>query len=278
LAHLLEGRQPAEKIKQELKAVVGGMKKPPVLTSVQVGMHDSIVSYVQSQRKCADFIGIEYRALVLEEKAAESDVIARIVSLNQDPAVNGIIVQLPLPKHLDVKRIVRHISPEKDVEGIPPADICRVMFGERAFLPCTAAAVMEMIASTDISLYGKEAVVVGNSKIVGRPVALMLLEQMATVTVCHIATSEAGRLQYHISGADIVVVAVGKPGVVKGEWIKEGAIVIDVGINRVNDRILGDVEFESASRRAAFITPVPGGVGPLTTALLMRNVVHAGGA
>jgi methylenetetrahydrofolate dehydrogenase (NADP+)/methenyltetrahydrofolate cyclohydrolase len=167
---------------------------------------------------------------------------------------------MPLPQHLDYKKISESISPKKDIEGMHP---------------CTPTAVMELLGSTGIDLYGKEVVVIGHSEIVGKPLTLLLLEKFATVTVCHIATSKAGKLAEHVRGAEVLIVAVGQAGLIKGDWIKDGAVVIDVGINRVADKIVGDVEFEGAEKRASYITPVPGGVGPLTVAILMRNLVEA---
>jgi len=156
-----------------------------------------------------------------------------------------------------------------------PANIGKIVFGKANILPCTPAAIMELLKEVGVDLYGKEVVIVGHSEIVGKPLALLLLEKFATVTVCHIGTSKAGKLEEHVSKAEVLIVAVGKAGIIKGEWIKEGAIVIDVGINRVGDKIVGDVEFETAEKRASYITPVPGGVGPLTVTMLMRNVVEA---
>jgi methylenetetrahydrofolate dehydrogenase (NADP+)/methenyltetrahydrofolate cyclohydrolase len=180
-----------------------------------------------------------------------------------------------LPGQIDYKKISQFILPEKDVEGMHPANIGKIVFGKANILPCTPAAVMELLKEAGVDLYGKEVVIVGHSEIVGKPLALLLLEKFATVTVCHIGTSKAGKLEEHIMKAEVLIVAVGKAGLIKGEWIKEGAIVIDVGINRVGDKIVGDVEFETAEKRASYITPVPGGVGPLTVTMLMRNVVEA---
>ena len=182
---------------------------------------------------------------------------------------------MPLPAQIDYKKISQFIAPEKDIEGMHPANIGKIVFGKAKVLPCTAAAVMELLNSCCPDIYGKEVVVVGHSEIVGKPLALLLLEKFATVTVCHIGTSKAGKLEEHVKKAEILIVAVGKAGLIKGDWVKEGAIVIDVGINRVGDKIVGDVEFDGASQRACCITPVPGGVGPLTVTMLMRNLVEA---
>ena len=189
--------------------------------------------------------------------------------------MHGIIIQMPLPASIDYKKISQYIEPAKDVEGMHPANIGKLLFGKSKLVPCTAAAAMELINSTGVDLYGKEVVIVGHSEIVGKPLAMLLLDKFATVTVCHIGTSKAGKLEEHVKQAEILIVAVGKAGLIKGHLIKEGAIVIDVGINRVADKIVGDVEFEAAEKRASWITPVPGGVGPLTVTMLMRNLVEA---
>jgi methylenetetrahydrofolate dehydrogenase (NADP+)/methenyltetrahydrofolate cyclohydrolase len=198
-----------------------------------------------------------------------------IQKLNADKSVHGIIIQMPLPAHIDYKKISQYILPEKDAEGMHPANIGKIVFGKAKILPCTAAAVMELLKETGVDLYGKEVVVVGHSEIVGKPLALLLLDKFATTTVCHIGTSKAGKLEEHVRKAEVLIVAVGKAGLIPGSWIKEGAIVIDVGINRIGDKIVGDVEFEAAQSKASYITPVPGGVGPLTVTMLMRNLVEA---
>jgi len=179
-----------------------------------------------------------------------------------------------VPKGIDAKRLVNIIRPEKDAEGMHPENLGRILLGDYNIGPCTAMAVMALLESTGVKLYGKEAVVVGHSEIVGKPLSLMLLNKFATTTVCHIATGERGVLCEHVKRGEVLVVAVGKAALIKGGWIKEGAIVVDVGINKVGDKIVGDVEFEGASQRASYITPVPGGVGPLTTTILMRNTVE----
>jgi methylenetetrahydrofolate dehydrogenase (NADP+)/methenyltetrahydrofolate cyclohydrolase len=182
---------------------------------------------------------------------------------------------MPLPRHIDYKTVLLHICPSKDVEGMHPENLGKIILDKARVLPCTAAAVMELLSTTGVNLYGKEVVVVGHSEIVGKPLSLLLLNKFATTTVCHIATSDAGKLVEHVNSAEILIVAVGRANLIRGEWIKEGAIVIDVGINRVDDKIVGDVEFATAFDRAAQITPVPGGVGPLTTTILMRNLIEA---
>jgi methylenetetrahydrofolate dehydrogenase (NADP+)/methenyltetrahydrofolate cyclohydrolase len=275
LAKLLEGKVLAEKIKEEIKMQAQSMNKKLVLASVLVGDNAGAESYVKSQKKTAENLGIEYQFHKLVAETSETSLIEFIQKLNSDKSINGIIIQMPLPSHIDYKKISEFILPQKDVEGMHPNNIGKILFGKSKILPCTPAAVIELLKSTGIDLYGKEVVIVGHSEIVGKPLALLLLEKFATVTVCHIGTSKANKLEEHVRKAEILIVAVGKAGLIKGDLVKEGAIVIDVGINRVADKIVGDVEFEGAEKRASYITPVPGGVGPLTVTMLMRNLVEA---
>jgi methylenetetrahydrofolate dehydrogenase (NADP+)/methenyltetrahydrofolate cyclohydrolase len=275
LAKLLEGKPLSEKIKEEIKQQVSSLKKKPVLASIQVGDNPGAEAYAKSQKKTAEGLGIEYQFHKLSQDTTEASLIEFIQKLNSEKSINGIIIQMPLPGQIDYKKISQFILPEKDAEGMHPANIGKIVFGKANILPCTPAAVMELLKEAGVDLYGKEVVIVGHSEIVGKPLALLLLEKFATVTVCHIGTSKAGKLEEHVMKAEVLIVAVGKAGLIKGELIKEGAIVIDVGINRVGDKIVGDVEFETAEKRASYITPVPGGVGPLTVTMLMRNVVEA---
>ncbi len=272
---LLEGKPIAEKIKEDLKQKVNNLSRKPVLASVIVGDNPGAESYANAQSRSAQELGIEYQFHKLAPDTTESQLIEFIQKLNNDKSVNGIIIQMPLPVQIDYKKISQFISPEKDVEGIHPANIGKIVFGKAKILPCTPQAVMELLNSTGIDLYGKEIVIVGHSEIVGKPLSLLLLEKFATVTVCHIGTSKAGKLEEHVKKAEVLIVAAGKANLIKGDWVKEGAVVIDVGINRVDGKIVGDVEFEGASKKASYITPVPGGVGPLTVTMLMRNLVEA---
>lgn len=279
MAKLLEGKPIAARIKEGLKKEVEKFRSTcgqvPRLVAVQVGENPASAVYVKSQRKVSEALGIEYELKQLDEKVSEEELMESIEKLNKDELVSGTIIQLPLPQALDFKKIVDSIDPKKDAEGMHPENLGRVLLGRPQLVPCTPLAVMELMKETGLDLYGKEVVCVGHSEIVGKPLALLFLEKLATTTVCHIGTGERGLLPDHVKRAEVLVVAVGKAGLIKGEWIKEGAIVIDVGINRVGDKIVGDVAFDEASKRASFITPVPGGVGPLTTAMLMRNVVEA---
>lgn len=275
MAKLLEGKIVADKIKEELKIRVQSLKRSPVLASILVGDDPSAVAYVKAQAKIATSLGIIYKLHQLAESISEDALIDFVLKLNADVSVNGIIVQTPLPENIDYMNICELISPNKDIEGMHPTNVGKLLFGRARIAACTANAVMELLNFTGIDLRGKEVVIVGHSEIVGKPLAMLLLGKLATVTVCHIATSQAGKLQEHVEMAEVLIVAVGQAGLVKGEWIREGAVVVDVGINRINDKIVGDVEFMTAHKRASWITPVPGGVGPLTVAILMRNLVES---
>lgn len=275
MARLLEGKPVADRIREEIRSEVAGLPQRPVLASIILGQNPGALSYVKSQKKAAEALGIEYVLHELPEAAGEQGLIELIEGLNADKGTNGIIVQMPLPNHINYKKISAFILPHKDAEGMHPANIGNIIFGKAKIIPCTPAAVMELLKESGIELDGKEAVIVGHSEIVGKPLALLLLDKFVTVSVCHIGTSRAGKLREHVSRAEVLIVAVGKAGLIKGDWIKEGAVVIDVGINKVGEKIVGDVEFETAQARASAITPVPGGVGPLTVTMLMRNLLEA---
>ena len=279
-AKLLEGKSVALKIKENIKLEIELLKSKygagPKLVSVYVGENPVSEIYIKSQEKTAKGLGITYELKKIDAGITQGDFIKIIDSLNKDKSTHGIIVQMPLPQHIDAKLISRYIAPLKDIEAVHPENMGEIVFGKAKILPCTAAACMELLNSIDsLELYGKEAVIVGHSEIVGKPLALLLLNKFVTTTVCHIATGQRGTLPEFVKKAEILIVAVGKAGLVKGGWIKEGAIVIDVGINRVEGKIVGDVEFDKAFEKASYITPVPGGVGPLTVTILMRNVVEA---
>ncbi|MCX7927717.1 MAG: bifunctional 5,10-methylenetetrahydrofolate dehydrogenase/5,10-methenyltetrahydrofolate cyclohydrolase [Candidatus Omnitrophica bacterium] len=273
MAKLLEGKNIASQIRDTLSKRISSSTTKLCLVSIQVGDNPSAEIYTRSQKKNAELLGIEFQLLKLDYSISQERFIEFLNGLNNDTQVHGIIVQLPLPTHLDYKKISEFISPDKDVEGINPVNMGRLVFGRSKVVPCTAQAAVELVNSTGVNLEGKEVVIVGHSEIVGKPLALLLLDKLATVTVCHIGTAKNGHLEEHVRRAEILFVAVGKAGLIKGEWIKKGAIVVDIGINKVDDKIVGDVEFEEAEKRAEWITPVPGGVGPLTVMMLMRNLV-----
>ncbi len=278
MAVLLDGKKVALEIKNsirdEVRVCEEKYKKRPVLACVAVGENPASSVYVKSQMKVAEDLGIAYRLVSLPGSASQEDLVSDILKLNADPLVNGIIIQSPLPKGMDMRTVVGFILPAKDAEGMHPQNLGAILLGEEKIAPCTARACMTLLRHYQIKLYGKEAVVVGHSEIVGKPLSLMLLKEFATTTVCHIGTSEANKLVDHVKRAEVLIVAVGKANLIRGDWVKEGAVVVDVGINRVGDKILGDVEFETAEKKASYITPVPGGVGPLTVAMLMKNTLE----
>ena len=275
---LLDGKPIAEKISAQLKAEIEQLKakcgRAPHLAALQIGADESSAVYIKSQMNAAAMLGIEYKLHTLDAKSTQKNIEDYLDKLNKDKAVTGIILQLPVPKNINAKELQSKIAVDKDVEAVNPENLGKVFAGGYGIAPCTAMAAMELIVSTGIELSGKEAVVVGRSAIVGKPAAMLLLEKNATVTVCHTGTAKREKLAEHVKKAEILVVAIGKPGLIKGSWVRKGAIVIDVGTTLVNNRIAGDVEFEKAARRAGYITPVPGGLGPLTTAVLMRNTVE----
>ena len=264
-----------EELKQEIPQLISQTGRRPVLVSVYVGSHPAIEVYIRSQNRIARMLGIEYRWYHLPDTAEEREVLRRLDQLNRDPEVSGIILQLPLPSHLRRSALVNAIDPLKDVDGTHPENVGAALIGEMRVGSCTALAVIRLLEATKTTFEGKEAVIVGHSELVGKPLSLMLLDRMATVTISHIATAKRGFLADHVRRAEILVVAVGSPEVIRGEWIRPDAVVIDVGINQVGSRIVGDVEFAPAEKRAAFITPVPGGVGPVTVSMLMQNTVKA---
>jgi methylenetetrahydrofolate dehydrogenase (NADP+)/methenyltetrahydrofolate cyclohydrolase len=278
MATLLEGRPLAKKIGAAIAAEVAALKvkhgSSPKLVALQMGENAASAIYVRNQKKAAEELGIEYQLKSLPAGISQAEAEKAIKALNADASVTAVILQLPAPGQIDVKRLVSQIAPEKDAEGMHPQNIGKILTGKYSIGPCTAMAVMELLASTGVNLYGKEALIVGHSEIVGKPLSLMLLNNFATTTVCHIATSQRGSLADHVRRAEILIAAVGKAALIKADWVMDGAIVIDVGINKVGDKIAGDVEFEGAARKASYITPVPGGVGPLTTMMLMRNTVE----
>ncbi|MBI4353670.1 MAG: bifunctional 5,10-methylenetetrahydrofolate dehydrogenase/5,10-methenyltetrahydrofolate cyclohydrolase [Candidatus Omnitrophica bacterium] len=273
-AQLLDGRTLADRIKRQLSTQLAGLSARPQLRVLYFETPTSM-TYWAAQRKVAQELGIGIEGVMRSTDVAPDEVNQLIQQWNTDPSVHGMFVHQPLPKQLDAQRLSALIDPRKDIEGIHPQNSARRFFAKARIGSCTALAVMELIESTGVALEGKEAVVVGHSEIVGRPVSMLLLDKLATTTICHVGTDKAGRLEDHVRRADVLVVAVGRPHFIRGEWIKPGAIVIDVGINVVNGRVVGDVEFEAARQRAAFISPVPGGVGPVTVMMVMKNTVEA---
>ena len=277
-ANLLMGKEVAEKIKEGVRQEIATMKERsfvPKLVAVQVGENASSQVYLNAQKKNCTAVGIDHEVIQLPADVTEQGLIDRLMEMNSNTSITGIILQMPLPAGFNTRKIQSVLNPLKDVEGMNPANMGWIVYGRSTLAPCTALAVKALIEHTGVDLYGKEVVMVGHSEIVGKPVGLFLVDKFATVSICHIGTSKAGHLEEHVRRAEILVVAVGKANLIPGSWVREGAIVIDVGINRVGDKIVGDVEFEAAKERAGWITPVPGGVGPVTNAILLRNVTEA---
>lgn len=273
---VLDGKKMAEEIKKSLGRDIESLSAHGKikLVALEIGKNSSSGVYLNAQKKLADELGIEYQIKNLEPSISEEDAEKEISRLNNDDSVTGIIIEMPVPKEVRIERLLAKIAPQKDAEGLSPSNIGSLAYEKWSVAPCTASACLALIDSTGVKLRGKEAVVVGHSAIVGKPLSLMLLSRLATTTVCHIGTYERGLLEEHVKNAEILIVAVGKNRLIKGSWIKKGAIVIDVGINKEGDKITGDVDFNAAKKRAAYITPVPGGVGPVTTVMLMKNLVE----
>lgn len=294
-ASLLQGEKVASEIKEGLKKDIEDLKAkgaPPHLVAVQVGENAASRVYIKQQQRSCEEMGIKYELKELPGTTTEDELLNFIDGLNRDDAVTGIILMMPLPQGIDARQVQVRISPGKDVEGMHPANMGRLVYGEMGLAPCTARAAFELLKSSGVELKGKEVVVVGHSEIVGKPLALMLLSsqmESPTPTVCHIATKD---LAFHTRRADIVFVAAGKPGLIKADMVKDGVIVIDIGINRVpvtdengnpvlnekgkpKKKTVGDADFEGIKEKASFITPVPGGVGVVTTTMLLYNTVES---
>jgi methylenetetrahydrofolate dehydrogenase (NADP+) / methenyltetrahydrofolate cyclohydrolase len=276
-ARILDGKLVAERLASEVReqvaARVASGLPAPGLAVVLVGENAASQIYVRNKRRTTDVVGMRSFAVDWPATVPEAELLSSIDRLNADPSVSGILVQLPLPAQIDPERVIERIDPRKDVDGFHPYNVGRLVLRMPALRPCTPQGCMRLLAATGESLAGKHAVVIGQSNIVGRPMALELLMARCTVTICHSATRDLAQL---VRQADIVVAAVGKPGFVRGDWIGDGAIVIDVGINRTSEgKLVGDVDFAAASVRASWITPVPGGVGPMTVATLLANTLRA---
>ncbi len=275
-AHIIDGKAIAAAIRQEVAEGVARLQAAhgvvPGLTVVLVGEDPASQVYVRNKEKAATTIGMNSQVIRLPASTSQEDLLALIAKLNADPTVHGILVQLPLPDHINEEAIVLAVDPHKDVDGFHPINVGRLHTGQSGLIPCTPAGILVLLDRAGIQLKGKNAVVVGRSNIVGKPAAMLLLSRHATVTICHSRTAD---LAAEVRRGDVVVAAVGKARLIKGDWIKPGATVIDVGTNRVDDKLVGDVDFESASQVASYITPVPGGVGPMTIAMLMKNALTA---
>ena len=276
MANILNGKETAKQVREALKGECDELRAKgvvPALAVVLVGDDPASAVYVRNKEKGCAEAGIESIKHALPADTTEEDLLALIGELSRDDSVDGILVQLPLPDHINSDRVLDSIPAEKDVDGFHPYNVGRLSQGRPLFESCTPRGIMELLDGAGIELMGKDAVIVGRSNIVGKPMAMMLIARSATVTVCHSKTKD---LADKVRAADVVVAAVGRAEFVKGDWIKEGAVVIDVGMNRNDEgKLVGDVEYAAAAERASYITPVPGGVGPMTIAMLLKNTVEA---
>lgn len=276
MAYIIDGKKISQVIKDELKEKVERLKaegKQAALAVIQVGNDPASSVYVNNKKKACAYIGIESLSYELPEETTEQELLALVERLNQDETVHGILVQLPVPKHIDADKIIQTISPKKDVDGFHPQNVGNLVIGEKGFVSCTPAGIIQLLKRSNIEISGKNCVVVGRSNIVGKPMALLMLRENATVTIAH---SKTRNLKELCKTADILIVAIGKPQFITAEYVKEGAVIIDVGIHRdENNKLRGDVKFDEVEPLASAITPVPGGVGPMTIAMLMNNCVEA---
>lgn len=276
MAQIIDGKKISQEIKDELKEKVETLKaqgKEGALAVIQVGNDPASSVYVNNKKKACAYIGIESIAYELPEETSEEELLQLIEKLNLDSKVNGILVQLPVPAHIDADKIIRTISPEKDVDGFHPQNVGKLVIGENGFVSCTPAGIIQLLKRSNIEIAGKNCVVIGRSNIVGKPMALLMLRENATVTVAH---SKTKNLKEICKTADILIVAIGKPQFITAEYVKEGAVVIDVGIHRnAQNKLCGDVKQDEVEPIASAITPVPGGVGPMTIAMLMNNCVES---
>ena len=270
MSQIIDGKKMSKQIKDELAMKVKGCMIKPSLAVIQIGEDSSSNAYIRNKSKAANEIGMNFRLFQYAFDTSEREIINRIVELNNDEYIDGIIVQLPLPSGMSTKRIINSIDVSKDVDGLTDKSVARFYNNRKCFIPCTPQAVMELLKINEIEIAGKHAVVVGRSNLVGKPLAHLLLKKDATVTVCH---SKTENLQEITKIADILIVAVGKKHLITADMVKEGAVVIDVGITRDNGVLYGDVQFDEVKKKASYITPVPGGVGPMTVAMLLKNVI-----
>ncbi len=276
MCKIIDGKLISKAVKDDVARETAELKKSgitPGLAVIIVGENPASQIYVRNKQRACEEVGFESFKYELPEQTSQEELLELVNKLNEDDKVNGILCQLPLPGHIDESVVINNISPKKDVDAFHPENVGKIMIGDYSFLPCTPAGVMELITSTGVDIKGKECVVVGRSNIVGKPMAMLLLHQSGTVTICHSKTKD---LKAECQRADILVAAVGVRKLITGDMIKEGAVLIDVGMNRdENGKLCGDIDFESCKDKASYITPVPGGVGPMTIAMLMRNTLTA---
>lgn len=276
MANIIDGKQISKDIKEELKAEVASLAaqgRKCCLAVIQVGNDPASSVYVGNKKKACAYVGIESLAYELPEETTEEELLTIIDKLNKDANVHGILCQLPLPKHINEDHVIKAISPKKDVDGFHPQNVGALVIGEKGLVSCTPAGIIQLLKRSNIEMDGKHCVVVGRSNIVGKPMSLLMLRENATVTICH---SHTKNLKEICKEADILIVAIGKPQFIDKEYVKDGAVVIDVGIHRdENNKLCGDVKYDEVEPVASYITPVPGGVGPMTIAMLMHNCVEA---
>lgn len=276
MVEIINGKELAKKIRKDLKSEVKLLKEDginPKLAVIMVGKDPGSQVYVRNKSKACEKAGIEFEEFLFDENTSEETLLETIKKLNKDSSIHGILLQSPVPKHIDINKAFRTISPEKDVDGFNPVNVGNLTIGEDAFISCTPYGIVKMLEEYNIETEGKKCTILGRSNIVGKPMIQCMLNKNSTVTVCHSKTQNIDKV---IKDADIVIAAIGRPKFVKEEMVKDGAVVIDVGINRLEDgTICGDVDYENVAPKASFITPVPGGVGPMTIAMLMTNVVKA---
>lgn len=272
---LIDGKVISAAVKERVKNEVAALKEKGITTGLAViivGEDPASKVYVNNKKKACEALGIISEEYALAENTSQEELLSLIDTLNKKESINGILCQLPLPKHLDETAVINAISPDKDVDAFHPVNVGKIMQGDYDFVPCTPAGIMEMLAFEGIDIAGKNCVVIGRSNIVGKPMSMLLLHKNGTVTICH---SKTQNLKEVCKNADILVAAVGRPNFVTSDMVKEGAVVIDVGINRVDSKLVGDVNFSEVCEKASYITPVPGGVGPMTIAMLMQNTLTA---
>ena len=278
MAELIDGKLISAQIKDECKEKVALLKEKGIevtLAVIQVGEYPASSVYVNNKKKACEYIGANSLSYNLKEDSSQEELLKLIDDLNHDDKVNGILVQLPLPKHFDEDEVIRRINPDKDVDGFHPINVGRLSIGEKGFVSCTPAGIIQLLKRSNVEIEGKECVIIGRSNIVGKPMSMLMLRENATVTVCHSRTKNLSEVTKR---ADILIVAIGKPKMIDASYVKEGAVVIDVGIHRPDPdskKLCGDVDFESVEPVAGKITPVPGGVGPMTIAMLMSNLVNS---
>lgn len=276
MAQLIDGKKISQEIKDELRQTVAELKaqgKEGALAVIQVGSDPASSVYVRNKKRACEYIGIRSESYELPEQTSEDELLALIDRLNRDPKINGILCQLPVPAHMDEDKIIRAIDPAKDVDGFHAQNVGALVIGQQGFVSCTPAGIIQLLKRSGVETAGKNCVIVGRSNIVGKPMALLMLRENATVTVCH---SKTKNLPEICRQADILIVAIGRPKMITAEYVKEGAVVVDVGIHRQEDgKLCGDVNFDQVEPIAGAITPVPGGVGPMTIAMLMNNCVEA---